>query len=64
MAGLLPSTEDLIFIGVGAVGAYLIAQKIPSLVNSMDGSNKYMGIDNIPGIDLTSLNICRQKGLM
>ncbi len=80
----MPTRTEWIFVGIGAVGAYLLVTYIPStmktLINSSEiksaGCNKCnksennvnnnvsMSLENIPGIDLNSLNICRQKQLM
>lgn len=63
----MPTKTDYLLIGVGALGAVILASYVPSLVMSASGSTPSvmsMSIDNIPGIDLNALSTCRQKGLI
>lgn len=74
----MPTKADYIYMGVGALGAVLLASYIPVLVTPsyartptttttttvtrMNIDN--MNIDSVSGIDIEALNIARQKGLI
>ncbi len=63
---------DYVLVGVGVLGAVLIASYMPGIVASKSLSYQRTGdepveirnIDSVPGIDLNSLAICRQQGVM
>lgn len=69
----MPTKTDAILIGVGVLGAVLIAAYSPGIVRASSLSTLYSGsitnlsqpirLENIPGIDLSSLYTVRQKGL-
>lgn len=59
--------DPYIYILVGGMGAILLGHWFPSLknLNSMEnGSHDRLSIEQIQGIDLRALSICRQKGLL
>lgn len=54
------------YILVGVMGIIILGHWFPSLksINSTGCTSCANKLDNIQGIDLRSLAICRQKGLM
>lgn len=51
------------YVILGAVGMVALSHYFPSL-KKLDSLDSTVGIEQIPGIDLRALTICRQKGLM
>ena len=51
------------YVILGAVGMVAAAHYFPSL-KKLDSLSNLNSVEQIPGIDLRSLSICRQKGLM
>lgn len=68
----MPETSDYLYMGVGAVAAVLLVSYVPGIISASSKSctvttivkTGYTTLDNIPGIDINSLKIARQKGLM
>lgn len=74
----MPEKMDYIIIGVGVLAAVLISSYVPSLVqassstrtlsntrtlNNIRTASTLTTLESIPGIDLNSLSIVRQKNL-
>lgn len=59
----MPTKTDYFLIAVGALIAVVLASKVPQVVSPMS-SMGISSLDKISGIDINSLYICRQKGLM
>ncbi len=53
-------TQDYIFIVLGALAIVLLGHYVPSLKKLSEPTT----IDQVQGIDLKSLEICRRNGLM
>ncbi|MDD3474340.1 MAG: hypothetical protein PHP08_00370 [Candidatus Dojkabacteria bacterium] len=68
----MPTKTDAILIGVGILGAVLLAAYSPGMVRasslsatlSTSHSLSTIKLENIQGIDLVSLHVARQKGFI
>ncbi len=69
----MPEKLEYVLVGVGVLGAVLVASYMPGIVASKslsyvertgDEPVEIRNIDSVPGIDLNSLALCRQQGLM
>lgn len=58
------ASDPYIYILFGATGAILLGHWFPSLKNLSGSENKVLNLEQISGIDLIALSICRQKGLI
>lgn len=56
--------RDWLLIVLGAVGFIVLSHQIPILRSLGNSSNKQLKLENIDGIDIQSLSICRLKGLI
>lgn len=54
------------YVILGGVGMVALAHYFPSLkkLDMSVGSLRGLGLDDIQGIDLNALRVCRQNGLM
>lgn len=54
-----------VYMLVGAMGVVILRHWLPSLQNLSSGGNgNITSLEQIPGIDIGALAICRQKGLV
>lgn len=53
-----------VYMLVGAMGVVILRHWLPSLQNLSYDSRNITSLEQIPGIDIGTLAICRQKGLV
>lgn len=53
-----------VYMLIGVMGIIIVGHWFPSIKNMNANSLKGNSLEQIQGIDLESLNICRQNGLM
>ncbi len=58
----MPTQTDYILIGLGVLTAIILVSYIPSIVSVSSLSNfKQLSLENINGIDINALRICKQN---